>query len=181
MKRKIILALVSLASLVLLAIICFWIYAEFIWISPGFDRSKNIISANIFNVLTNSENFTLYSIEGSDIGENKEWKGEVFHGFPVLGKTEIKNTANRLELVSSLGKSVKDSRGIVASCFMPRHGIRSIQGTNLVDVVICFKCLSIEIYTSSTNTISKELLITSSAQSVFERAVKSANLPVESN
>lgn len=176
-KRKIVFAILSLPLLVLLAAIYLWIYVNYIWVARGFDRAKNTFQPSVLGVLTNGDSFTLYSIE--TLPSVPDWKGEFFHGCRVLGKNEIKDPAEQAKLISSIESSAKKSRGLVYMCFNPHHGIRSVRGTNLVDVVICFHCLSLQIYTGATNNTCSELLITDSAQGVFDKAVKDARLPVD--
>src|SRR5262249_37945696 len=48
-----------------------------------------------------------------------------FHGWKVLGKTVIKDAEVRKKLVAAMKKGVEETKGQVAICFNPRHGIRA--------------------------------------------------------
>src|SRR5262245_30134991 len=70
-----------------------------------------------------------------------------FHGWKVLGKTLVKDKDARKTLLSALEKGVKENRGVVADCFIPRHGIRVVHNKKTYDLVICFQCYQVQEYT----------------------------------
>src|SRR5262249_27476094 len=59
--------------------------------------------------------FELYSLEPA---ADKDPKG--FHGYKVLGKTEVKDAKVRKEVLDALYKGIADSDGTAAACFIPR-------------------------------------------------------------
>src|SRR5262245_33583320 len=69
-----------------------------------------------------------------------------FHGWKVLGRTQIKNADTRKKLVAALEKGVGENDGIIANCFNPRHGIRATHEGKTVDFVICFECFQVYLY-----------------------------------
>ena len=87
-----------------------------------------------YEVFTKSQQVTLYSLEP----EKRIAGKELFHGYSVLGKTEVSNRKLQSELKSSLVKAMAGADG--AACFTPRHGLRLTSGDKTVDIVICFEC-----------------------------------------
>jgi hypothetical protein len=92
----------------------------------------------------------LYSLNPNDhrrydrkFSENSD---ESFHWMPVLGHIEIASTQEKVNLLKAFSSGVRENDGMVANCFEPRHGIRIISETSTNDFVICFKCLSVEVY-----------------------------------
>jgi hypothetical protein len=64
----------------------------------------------------------------------------------VLGKKEIKDDKERKKLLEALRLGVEDNFGMVAGCFIPRHGIRLKKEAETIDLVICFQCMSVEVF-----------------------------------
>ncbi len=101
------------------------------------------------------ESMTLYSLDG--LHEVDEWdkkprgeekaKGELFHRFPVLGKTEITSAADRSAILAALKRGIAKSDGREAKCFWPRHGLTLVQNGRHIEFVICFECTQLEEYT----------------------------------
>jgi len=86
----------------------------------------------------------LYSLDPSNRQEIIHDAPNVFYGFPILGKVEIRPLAEKEALLKAFIQGVKESNGVVAACFEPRHGLRIIQGDQQTDFVICYTCLSID-------------------------------------
>jgi len=102
------------------------------------------------SILNNSRRFYLLSL---DPGGDTEGKNS-FHGYEVLGKTRIKNRKQKSSLLTALYQDVaksahsRDGVSPAKTCFFPRHGIQSTQGSKFVDLVICFKCSQFRLYTN---------------------------------
>lgn len=72
--------------------------------------------------------------------------GEAFHGYQILGTSEVDDAAQRELLVLLVERGIEASDGRVAGCFNPRHGL-SIEKDGLVtDLVICFECHSMSVF-----------------------------------
>jgi len=67
----------------------------------------------------------------------------VFYGYPILGRVEIKPIEEKRTLFQAFIQGVKESDGMEADCFEPRHGLRVIQEGRKTDFVICYSCLSV--------------------------------------
>src|SRR6266446_6820624 len=130
-------------------------------------------------VLDTGDHFVLLSLfpntpEESTPPPRFSWN-ETFHGYPVLGKTQIFDNIKRAAVLKELYKGVADSNGEIATCFIPRHGIHAALRNETVDLVICFHCAKVYVYSTSR----KDMLpITNSAQTTFDSALQSAGLPL---
>src|SRR3954469_9359154 len=77
---------------------------------------------------------TLYSIDGTDYPPGKQPKaGEVFYGYPVLGKVEVKDAVRQREILGAIGEGIAKSDGTMAKCFWPRHAVRAVEDGKTVD------------------------------------------------
>lgn len=122
-----------------------------------------------------ADEFILYSLDGSKYAMAPSTDAGAFHGVPVLGQTSIEDQKKRAELISALYDGINDSDGTVAACFIPRHGIHIVQGQQVVDYVICFECLQVEIYQGNAQS---SKLTTQSPRKVFNKYLKDAGLPL---
>ena len=128
-------------------------------------------------VLNEADRFILLSLfpnqpRDSTPPPSMPWN-ESFHDYPILGKTELRDKPQRSALLRDLYKSVSDSDGSLAMCFIPRHGIHATLGDENVDLVICFECEQVYAYTASRTDV---FAITQSARPTFDRLVKDAGL-----
>jgi hypothetical protein len=92
-----------------------------------------------------SERLIVYSLDPGSEGRDLNPKAEQFHGFSVLGRTEIKDKRTQEEIVTDLYSSLS-YLGQMALCWEPRHGIRAIRDGQTVDLVICYRCGGIQTY-----------------------------------
>ncbi len=88
---------------------------------------------------------TLYSLDGYYVSdEGKVWKGEMFHGFPVLAKTEVESASDRMAILTAVKQGITEYNGTTVACFWPHHGVRLLQNGKRIDYVICFHCSKLE-------------------------------------
>jgi len=116
-------------------------------------------------VLEQADQFELLALSPTSTKSDQS-----FHGYAVLGAAKISQTDTRRRLVSALRQSMRESDGTLAACFHPRHGIRATRNGKQVDLVICFECLSFELYGDSEETF----LITSKPRTLFDEVLKSS-------
>jgi hypothetical protein len=110
---------------------------------------------NRFSFEAPVDSMTLYSLDS--LHEVDEWdkkprgeekaKGELFHRFPVLGKTDITSAADRRAILAAVKKGIAKSDGHEYKCFWPRHGLRLVQNGRHIEFVICFECAQLDEYT----------------------------------
>jgi hypothetical protein len=132
--------------------------------------------------LTQADQYELLSLDPS---HEHEKAGGDFHGWRVLGRTLITDTATRDKLTSALRAGVKENvDGMVAGCFNPRHGIRVTRGGGgagggqATDFVICFQCMSMSVYQGEQQAGS--ILTTSSPQPTFDAVLRAKGVTLAS-
>lgn len=94
-------------------------------------------------VLDAAEKLELYSLDPAGGMLPKDAPG--FHGWKVLGKTEVKEADALKKVRAALHKGVAQAQG-VAGCFRPRHGVRATVKSETVDLVICFECSNLQVF-----------------------------------
>jgi hypothetical protein len=121
--------------------------------------------------LENGEKFELLSLEPTIQRTNTP---DSFHGWKILGRTQIPDQTKRAEIVKEFISGVHHTSPF--HCFDPRHGIRvRWKGVNH-DFVICFHCRQIEWYCGSNEP--KWILITGDPESAFDAILKRARIPL---
>jgi hypothetical protein len=137
----------------------------------------NRIPEAVERLLAKAELFELYSL---DPERKKDKQGNLvpvkvgFHDWEVLGKTEVKGEAERKRLADALRLGAEDNFGMVAACFIPRHGIRLKGGGKTVDLVICFQCFSVQVFVDGKK--KEGFLTTGEPQEAFDAMLKSAGV-----
>jgi hypothetical protein len=122
--------------------------------------------------------FVVYSLEPlSPVMQGAQPNAkETFHGHTILGQTEIKDTVTRRRLVAAFNHGVSDHDGSVAACFVPHHGVRVKQGTQTIDLVICFMCAQVKVYINGQE--SETILISTSPRATFNEVLDHARVPL---
>ncbi|MEJ7732513.1 MAG: hypothetical protein WKG00_25320 [Polyangiaceae bacterium] len=92
-------------------------------------------------VLAGADSLVLYKLDP----ERAQTGPDAFHGFRILGRTPVSATS-RGAVVALVDGMIRDSDGVVAKCFDPRHGISARKGDATVDLVICFECYQMYVY-----------------------------------
>jgi hypothetical protein len=91
------------------------------------------------DVLDQADEWELYSLFPD---EREKSLPARFQGWPVLGKTTVRDAETRRRLRQALAEGTKRYQQWfpAAACFVPRHGIHASHGGKSVDLVICFQC-----------------------------------------
>jgi hypothetical protein len=138
---------------------------------------RNRIPEAVERLLDKADTFELYSLN-PDRRIDKDGKvvpvKDDFHGWQVLGKTEVKGEAKWKQLTDALRLGAEDNFGMAAACFIPRHGIRLKGGGKTVDLVICFQCLQVQVFTDGKR--EKGFLITNEPQKEFDATLQAAGV-----
>jgi hypothetical protein len=95
---------------------------------------------------------------------------ESFHGWKVLGRTDLRDAASRRAIVTSLERGIGQADK-VAGCFEPRHGLRATKGDRSVDLAICFSCGWIEVHSGGTTSAVRT---STSPKSAFNKILRDA-------
>ena len=106
--------------------------------------------------------------------QRRRLRTKLFHGYRVLGRVKIQKGPQRDRLLRTLHQAIANSQGNFVNCFDPRHAIRASVGAQTVDLVICFECSMIEVYSPD-----KALVNTNAtAQPALDAALKHAGIPL---
>lgn len=135
---------------------------------PSLQKMKWAFPKDSRNVLENSDRMILYSIESMQSGE----KG--FHGYPIVGQTEIKSRKIKSDLVAHFYDGMEDEI-FAAGCFQPHHAIRAIKGKKVVDMVICFGCSGVEI---TYGALEGRTHVSSTPQKFYDAVLTEAGVPL---
>src|SRR5262249_1492526 len=123
-------------------------------------------------VLEKADTLELVSLEPV---EEKSDKG--LHGWKVLGKTELKDAEVRKKVLAALQKGISDSDGKAARCFIPRHALLAKQSDKSVDLIICFECAQVQIFTGKDDKPGG-VTVTKSPEATFDEVLKAAGVPL---
>ncbi len=134
----------------------------------------NSLSKETRAILDHNEKLILYSIDPNPVRQETDTR-ERFHRYAILGQTEIKDAKLKKELLSALYEGMDSGGGLFPSCFNPRHGIKAIEGTNSVDLLICFQCNQIVEYVGTSQTW---WLKSERAEMLFNRTLKEGGVPL---
>jgi hypothetical protein len=138
----------------------------------GCRAAGNDLPKEVRAVLDKADRFEVVSLDPT---RQKEKPKDDFHGWKVLGSTEVKDAEARKKVVAALYEGIADSDGKVAACFNPRHGIRATHDGKTVELVICFECLSMQGF------LGKErsgALTTRSPEKTFDQVLRDAKVPL---
>jgi hypothetical protein len=125
--------------------------------------------------LKQADRFLLFSLQPYPKLESGKfvYLPEKFHGYGVLGKTEITDKDERKRLLDQLFDCIPNRRPLsFAECFNPRHAIRVTHNGETVDLVICFECDGLKIFDSKESFLN----LKSVNHSEFNRVLKAAGV-----
>jgi hypothetical protein len=130
-----------------------------------------------------ADQLILYSIDGPSFFKNEgqltpeQARGEVLHGYPVLGKVEITDPEQRRAVISAVKDAVRNNTEKPSTCFIPRHAIRAAKSGETVDLVICFQCRNYEGYRNGQRD-GGTVGISSSAQELLNKTLTDVGVPL---
>lgn len=108
-------------------------------------------------VLTDAGSMQLLRLDPHRLEEQPKGPAK-FHGYAILGETELATPESRHEAIFHIYQGIADKQDdMVAACFNPRHGIRATKDGQQVDLVICYQCLSLEVYLGSDDRFTRVL------------------------
>jgi hypothetical protein len=132
----------------------------------------NKLPEAVQSLLDKAEQIELFSLDPSRDTEKPKVD---FHGWKVLGSTVIKDKV-KTKALESVYTGIKESDGIAARCFIPRHGIRAQFDKKTVDLVICFECLQIQVFVDEERL--PTILTARSPEPTLDQILKDAKVPL---
>ena len=140
---------------------------------PTPQRLAKVFPGATQGIFENSQQFTLLSLDSSGIGE---YKGkDSFRGYRILGQTQL-GSSEKARIVSTFYNGMAENEDRANACFSPRHAIHAVQDGKHVDLVICFSCMQVAIYS---NNKKSGTVISRSPQATFDAVLKEANVPLD--
>jgi hypothetical protein len=123
------------------------------------------VPRSLLAALSQSERFELFALL-PERSEKSVTAG--FHGWPILAQSLVADRETQNILTQAL-KAGAESSFSFRSCFEPRHGVRLLFQGKTVDLVICFKCETVEVYLDDRRV--KGFSTTNSPEATFDRVV----------
>lgn len=99
------------------------------------------LPSDIVGAFGSADRVILYSLDP------KPHASSGFHDFRIHRYNVIDPAATRQQLAATLQCDVQ-AGGAGDLCFLPRHGVRLITGRTIHDLVICYQCDRVYIYSS---------------------------------
>ncbi|MCA9000401.1 MAG: hypothetical protein KDB61_00660 [Planctomycetes bacterium] len=98
------------------------------------------------------------------------------HGYTVRGRAPLEAREERLELLEALARGARENNGMVAACFNPRHAIRAEWQGEICELIICFECLTFEVWDGEKRVEVVDL--SESPSGTFDRLYEAAGLTI---
>lgn len=120
--------------------------------------------------------FELFSLDPTLLSDKQRRRlgPKLFQRYRVLGRVEVPKGRERDELLQALHESIANSPLEYTYCFDPRHAIRTSVGAQMAELVICFECHRIEVYSPGHSQTS----INATAQPSLDAVLKRAGVPL---
>jgi hypothetical protein len=99
----------------------------------------------------------------------------VFHGYDIVGRTEIADAEERRELLRALARGACDGGDYAGLCFNPRHGLHIENSGHSIDLLICFEFFQAHTYGFC---LDDKIAISGSAQKAFDASLHRHEVPV---
>jgi hypothetical protein len=131
------------------------------------------------------DGLTVYSIDGPFAYRHdmeltpEQQKGEVLFGYPVLGKVEVTDPAQRRVVVAAIKEAAR-AQASMAACFIPRHAIRAAKGDRVIQLVICFQCSQYWAFGDDRSSRVGSGLISRDAEPLLDQLLTAAGVPLAS-
>ena len=127
------------------------------------------LTADVGNTLRRAETFELLSLSG-------EQEASGWHGYKLIGKTAVAAVEVRTRLLNALEGGIAKSTGPGARCFVPKHGIHVVSGGKTVDLLICFECSWVRVFSGGVETPAV-VVTTNDPQPVCDQVLRAARVP----
>ena len=133
------------------------------------EKAKNELPDAVAKALEKAGEVEVYSIQPNH-ADKGGWRG-----YKVLGKTTVKKGDQKT--VSAAVKAAVEEGVPGARCFIPRHGIRVAHGGKTYDLVICFECHWVYVFTDDSDKPTV-LTISEAPQKAINKILTGAKIPL---
>lgn len=141
-------------------------------------REESRVADELDQLARSASRIVLYSLDPAQRHDNAPHTETIFHGFGILGRSEITDQQERHVLLRALAEGVRKNDGIVAACFRPRHALHIEQGDRRIDLTICFECFSVQARGFNQE---KGFITSARPEAVFDQTLKRHHLPKSTN
>ena len=152
---------------ILVAVFAFWLFSR----QPAAEQLKSAFPSDSFSVFQNGDSMTLFAIKPLREGS----KDDNFQGYPVLGKSEIKNPNFAAFLKRSFLNDVANSFDVPPACFSPRHGIRVVHEGKELDLIICYECMQ---FVSRFDGETGGTTLSGLSKAIFDKTLRDAGITI---
>ena len=135
-------------------------------------NQSNRLTADVEAMLDKADQIELISLSPEHLQEAPK---DAFYRWRVLGRTMIKGE-DKVAALKALRSGIAANEGMVAGCFNPRHGIRVTHDGKTTDLVICFECMSIQVFQGEKQLAN--VLTTADAKPLFDKLLAAAKVPL---
>ena len=133
-------------------------------------RAADKLPDAVTKALEKADELAVYSL-GGETAEKDGW-----HGAKVLGQTTVKGEAAQKVMAAAVKKGVEDGDH-ASRCFVPRHGVRATHAGTTYDLLICFECGWLYVYTDASDKPTV-LMISDGPQKALNKILVDARVPL---
>lgn len=135
------------------------------------------VSQESRDILFQATSFELVAVNPDWPTEETRQDPSTLHGYTVRGRATIEDRQTRLDLLSALAQGARENDSMVAACFNPRHALIAQSGGKTCEILICFECLTFQIWDGTTRIETVDLSETPCR--TFDRIFAEAGLSVD--
>lgn len=104
------------------------------------------LSQEFRDILFHAESLEIVALDPDWPTEESLADPSTLHGYNVRGRAVVTSRPLRVELLTSLGDAARENDGMVAACFNPRHALIAEHEGKTCEVIICFECLTFQVW-----------------------------------
>jgi hypothetical protein len=145
------------------------------------NTAQSRIPDNAKQIFDNAETLEVLLLKPSHpAGKFKLNSQDKYLGMEILGRAVVRDAKVKRDLLDSLYASIASvSFGDQYMCIEPKHGLRASYKGKTAALLISFRCQNFYTYTADDQTHPPLNAISKSAQSVFDKILKGANISPE--
>lgn len=108
------------------------------------------VSQQYRDILFQAESLEIVALNPDWPTEESRQDPMTLHGYGVRGRAVLEERSLRLELLSALAQGTRENDTMAANCFNPRHAIIAESNGQVCEIIICFECLTFQIWDGTT-------------------------------